>query len=261
MGAAVELVGFGTVLESPGHGPQLCLGGVLLSLPPQGGGPPVSNWDWSAVPGQESLHGTTWGDYTVIGTYDGHAFTMTRPPRSGRQGGARPDPDPLEAPLGTPCPEPPGGWRVLDPSRTTDESMERALEVARRLDGYAGVWLDQSINPAASRADEDAYDLMNDPEKLIVNVAVTGDPAAAEARLREVWGGALCVGRAGHTDAELRRVQEEVCRTPGALSVWTSIDRVNLEVIHDDGTLQRQLDATYGAGLVVVASVLRPYAG
>jgi hypothetical protein len=52
-----------------------------------------------------------------------------------------------------------------------------------------------------------------------------------------------------------------VARTPGVLSVGTTIDRVNLEVIHDDGTLQRELDATYGAGLVVVASVLRPYAG
>jgi hypothetical protein len=92
-------------------------------------------------------------------------------------------------------------------------------------------------------------------------VAVTGVTAAAEARLREVWGGALCVSRARHTDAELRRVQEEVARTPGVLSVGTTIDRVNLEVIHDDGTLQRELDATYGAGLVVVASVLRPYAG
>jgi hypothetical protein len=147
------------------------------------------------------------------------------------------------------------------PSKTTDESMERAFEEARGLEGYAGLWLDQSINPAASRDDEDAYDLMNDPEKLIINVAVTGDTAAAEARLREVWGGALCVSRARHTDAELRRVQEEVARTPGVLSVGTTIDRVNLEVIHDDGTLQRELDATYDAGLLVVASVLRPYPG
>jgi hypothetical protein len=43
--------------------------------------------------------------------------------------------------------------------------------------------------------------------------------------------------------------------------VGTTIDLVSLEVIHDDGTLQRELDATYGAGLVVVASALKPYAG
>jgi hypothetical protein len=261
MDAGTELVGFGLVLESPAHGPQFCLGAIFLSDPPQCGGPPIPNWDWSAVSGHTSRNGATWGDYTLVGTYDGHVFTITRPPQPGRGPGGDPAADELDEVRGTPCPEPPGGWRVVDPSKTTDESMERAFEDARGLEGYAGLWLDQSINPAASRADEDAYDLMNDPEKLIINVAVTGDTAAAEARLREVWGGALCVSRARHTDAELRWVQEEVARTPGVLSVGTTIDRVNLEVIHDDGTLQRELDATYGAGLVVVASVLRPYAG
>lgn len=262
MGAAVELVGFGTVLESPAHGPQFCLGAIFLSDPPQCGGPAIPNWDWSAVSGHTSRNGTTWGDYTLVGRYDGRSFTLTRPPEPGRTAGLEPAADAVEEARGTPCPEPAGGWRVLDAARTTDESMERAFEVARRLEGYAGLWLDQSINPAASRIDENAYDLLNDPEKLIINVAVTGDtPAAAEARLREVWGGALCVSRAAYTEAELRRVQEEVSGIPGALSVSTSLDRVNLEVIHDDGSLQRELDATYGSGLVVVASVLRPYTG
>jgi hypothetical protein len=261
MVAAVELVGFGMVLESAAHGPQFCLGAIFLSDPPQCGGPSIPNWDWSAVSGHTSRNGTTWGDYTLVGTYDGHAFTLTRPPRPGRAAGLEPAADALDEVRGTPCPEPEGGWRVLDPSRTTDESMELAFEEARGLEGYAGLWLDQSINPAASSTDEEAYDLMNDPEKLIINVAVTGDTAAAEARLREVWGGALCVSRAAHTEAELRRVQEEVSRTPGSLSVGTIIDRVHVEVIHDDGSLQRELDARYGAGLVVVASVLRPYEG
>ena len=38
-----------TVLESPDHGPQLCLGGVLDSYPPQCGGPGVVGWGWAVV--------------------------------------------------------------------------------------------------------------------------------------------------------------------------------------------------------------------
>lgn len=261
MVTAAELVGFGTVLESPTHGPELCLNGLMLSLPPQGGGPAVVNWDWSAVDGYESLNGTTWGDYTVVGTYDGSTFTMTRPPRPGQQADGDLSTDEEPDPFGTPCPEPSGGWRVLDPFRTTDESMERVFEEAQSLEGYAGSWVDQSINPADGSGDEDSDLLMNDPTRLIVNVAVTGDTASAEARLREFWGGALCVSRARHTKAELTVVLEELIRTPGLLGAGTGRDRVELEVIHDDGSLQRELDGRYGAGVVAVTSALRPYRG
>ncbi|MBW3549122.1 MAG: hypothetical protein KY452_13460 [Actinobacteria bacterium] len=64
-----------TVLESPDHGPQLCLGGVQESYPPQCGGPDVIGWDWDVVQGEESANGTTWGTYTVVGTWDGEALT------------------------------------------------------------------------------------------------------------------------------------------------------------------------------------------
>ena len=47
------------VLESPEHGPELCLGGVLESLPPQCGGPDVIGWDWAAVEDEQSMNGTT----------------------------------------------------------------------------------------------------------------------------------------------------------------------------------------------------------
>src|SRR5688572_3418701 len=36
----------GIVLEDDSHGPELCLGGVALSLPPQCGGVPLANWEW-----------------------------------------------------------------------------------------------------------------------------------------------------------------------------------------------------------------------
>ena len=59
------------------HGPALCLGGAMESLPPQCGDVLISNWDWDAVEGEERLSGSTWGDFHVVGTYDGETFTVT----------------------------------------------------------------------------------------------------------------------------------------------------------------------------------------
>jgi hypothetical protein len=262
MGSQDELTGCGTVLESPDHGPQLCLGAMMPSLPPQGGGPPITNWDWSAVTGHTRSHRTTWGSYEVVGTYDGHAFTLTRPPTSPRRDDAAVD---LGSEPCTPCPEPEGGWRVLDPSLTTDRHMHKTFRKARRLPGYAGAWLDQSINPAAHSSDEDDADLMNDPQKLIINVAVTSDPTAAKRKLRKTWGGALCVSLARYTEDELEATRDAVfdslLHTGNLLSLSAGRDRVELEVNHDDGALQADLDRRYGAGLVTVTSALRPYAG
>jgi hypothetical protein len=253
-----EVVGSGVVLESAEHGPELCLGVLLLSDPPQGGGLPVVNWDWSAVSDHESLAGTTWGDYTLTGTYDGHTFTMTRPPVPNRNGHGGP---PARAPYGafaTPCPQPPGGWRVVDPSRATDEAMQETFAAARSLEGYAGSWVDQSINPASTSTAEDHDLLMNDPTRLIINVSVTGDTSTAEAKLREVWGGALCVSRVRHTEARLLYVLDQVRATSGLLTAGTGRDRVELEVVYDDGSLQRELDDRFGPGTVAVSSALKP---
>lgn len=68
-----------TVLEDRKHGPQLC-GAVAESLPPQCGGPDIIGWDWETVP-SESAAGTRWGDYTMVGTWDGERFTLVEPAR------------------------------------------------------------------------------------------------------------------------------------------------------------------------------------
>ncbi|MGH2591791.1 MAG: hypothetical protein ACRDGW_13485, partial [Actinomycetota bacterium] len=65
-----------TILESRDHGPELCLGGVADSYPPQCGGVPIANWDWDLVDGEESASGTTWGNFHVVGNYDGSTFTV-----------------------------------------------------------------------------------------------------------------------------------------------------------------------------------------
>jgi hypothetical protein len=261
--AAPALVrGIGTVLDD-GDGPELCLGPIMTSLPPQCGGPKLAGWDWAGV---ESAHraGVRWTgpEYVVTGTYDGTTFTLSEPPiRSEDYDGPRSSRSYEQGDrLGTPCPEPAGGWRPVDPARTTHRTLSQVARAAERLDGYADLWWDQSVNPASDDPDADPG-AMNDPQKLVVNVRVVGDAAAAEAELRTIWGGALCVTEARRTDAELRRIQDEVARTPGMITASSGHDVVDLDVAYDDGSLQRQLDAKYGAGVVRVHSAIFPVTG
>lgn len=74
-----EVVGQGTVLDADGA-PQLCLGAVMESWPPQCHGIPLDGWTWDGVEGSESSGAATWGAYAVQGIYDGERFTVTQPP-------------------------------------------------------------------------------------------------------------------------------------------------------------------------------------
>lgn len=227
--------GLVTVLDD-GDGPELCTA-VAESLPPQCSGPKVTGWDWAANPQHEDQGGTKWGSFHLTGTFDGTSFavsqatpaalydTMTAPPE--------------EEPPGTPCEEPEGGW-VVDESKTSGEAMDATLNAASALPDYATAWLDGET----------------------INVAVTGDPAAAEATLRETWGGALCVTQAQHTEAELQAVQAELNQLPGLVSSGSrQPDSLEVHVIHDDGSIQEWADQEYGEGLVTVSSTLVPLEG
>jgi hypothetical protein len=240
--------GLATVLDA--GRPVLCLGAVADSLPPQCSGIPLVGWDWSRWKGLYDQSGETrWGLFAVTGTFDGASFRVT-----GVVPAASYDPAPSEpTDFSTPCPEPAGGWRVLDPGKTTPATFESVFRTAAQLDGYAGAWMDQSPNPADDDGDPE---LLNDPALSIVNVTVTGDTRAAEQRLREVWGGMLCVTRAQHTEAELLGIQNELNDLPGMLSSSAQFDRVDVSVGYDDGSLQDWADATYGAGLVHIDSAL-----
>lgn len=261
---APELIGQGLVLEDDSHGPQLCVGGVLDSYQPQCEGPDLIGWDWEGLSGFEQRDQARWGYYVVVGTYDQDAqtFTPTRPavPSAEYDG-----PD-LSAHRGseepvwfTPCPEPAGGWRVVDPALTTDEASHQAIKLANDRPDFARAWVDQSINPATELGDAEAEPLMNDPELLILNIAVTSDPAPVEQILREVWGGALCVSQVKHTAAELREIQMSLSDVPGNLGSGSGHDKVELEVFWDDGSLQEQLDQEHGPNVVVVNSALQRY--
>jgi hypothetical protein len=237
----------GTVLASPDHGPQLCRI-VAQSYPPQCGGPDLVGWDWTEVDGEESVLGTTWGDYEVTGTWDGERLTLTAPPASATS-------LPTEEPdVSTPCPEPDGGWAVVDPATTSDASLTAVTDAARTRPDFAGLWWDQPISGSVAT---------NDPTDLVVNVRVSGEVDAAERDLREIWGGALCVTAADRSQAELAAIQSEIDETAEAIGMVSStVDDVTgvveVEVVVDDAALQEEYDARHGPGTVVVTAWLEP---
>src|SRR5215218_6669550 len=65
----VRTNGLVTVLD-PRTGPQLCLGAIAESYPPQCGGPAIEGFEWGDA-GFEEASGVKWGSYAVTGTFDG----------------------------------------------------------------------------------------------------------------------------------------------------------------------------------------------
>ncbi|WP_243056715.1 hypothetical protein [Nocardioides sp. SR21] len=58
--------------------PELCLGPIMESYPPQCSGQPISGWDWADHKGTyDESQGTRWGSYAVGGTWDGETFTYS----------------------------------------------------------------------------------------------------------------------------------------------------------------------------------------
>ncbi len=259
-----------TVLDD-GSGPELCLGGVMESYPPQCGGPALTGWEWGDWEGHyEEASGVRWGTFWVAGYYNPGESTFAVEDVVPAEEYDLPDASGMgEVDFTSPCPEPAGGWRMLDPALTTQETMEDVLAFAETLDGYAGAWLDQSPNPLndAPLGDDDDANLgielsMNDPELLIINVKTTGDVARAEALLRERWGGMLCVSAAERSEQEMRRITEEITADRSdLLAIWpdTTTGTIHVEVVFDDGSLQDALDERYGDGVVKVGSALVPW--
>jgi hypothetical protein len=239
----------GTVMDR--GRPELCVGGVLDSYPPQCGGPPIKGWDWEAVNKADftRVADIRWGEFVVVGTYDGTSFTLDR--------ATTPDPslapdDPNLDQFRTRCEEPEGGWQVLDPAKSDGQAVEAVFAKASQLDGYAGAWMDQSRNTSTAEEDQ------NDPRLVTVNVGVTGNVETAEETLREIWGGALCVFQARHTEAKLLAIGERLQELPGMSSSSSSVDRIDVSVIWDDGSLQGWADEKYGDGLVRIHSEIQP---
>lgn len=226
----VRTSGLVTVLD-PGTGPQMCLGAVAESYPPQCGGPAVEGFEWGDV-GFEEASGVTWGSYALTGTFDGTTFTATDAiPAALYDAVAEPQDEPLGAACETPA--------TTDTALTTPEDMDSTLASASALPGYATAWLTGTT----------------------INVAVTEDAAGAEGTLRETWGGELCVTTVERTDADLNVINTELQEALGS-SLLTSgsfqPDTLDAQVVFDDGSIQDWADTTYGEGLVRVSSALTP---
>ena len=174
-----------TVLESPEHGPELCHS-VAESLPPQCGGLPIEGWDWSAVE-SESANGTTWGEYHVVGTFDGERFTLTEPAGVPRRG------QPEEHDFSPGCDDP----EVVDPSHGQAQ-LEAALSQSEEgIPGQIGTWI--------SRPEADGAGT------FVATVVVTsGHREEAIAFVRQRYGGPLCLIERDITQAEIDQVQQEL---------------------------------------------------
>jgi hypothetical protein len=253
----------GTVFEAD-DGPMLCLGGVLLMYPPQCGDIPIANWDWDAVEGEETGAGAIWGDFHLVGTFDGGVFTVseTGPSEPGEEFfGTNPDFTP-------PCPEPEGGWVDVDPGTASERDFDRGSSRAKALPDFVALWVEHVGNPTPEEIERLDREGKPYPQK-IMNVVVTGDVAAAEAAIREAWGGPLCVvRREGHTAKELRAIRAEAERwlqdELGLRMTWSGegpLGQYAAEVgvwIDPGGAGQAALDERYGPGMVRLYPALRP---
>lgn len=235
----------GTVLENRFHGPQLCRH-VQQSNPPTCTGLDLVGWNWAAVEGELSEDGTTWGGYEIVGGWDGTRMTVEEVRLVVAPIDAPPE---VDRPFPSPCPEPAGGWRVIDPAKTTSESWWAVMEAAKARPDYGGDWIDQPRG------------LTNDLDTMIINIRVTGSIVEAERDLRQYWGGALCVSPALRTEAEARSIEAELVGLAGG-AASASYDVVTqtfeVDVTLDDGTLQTTYDQRYGPGTVTVRSWLQP---
>ncbi|HYM64540.1 MAG TPA: hypothetical protein VES61_07660 [Gaiellaceae bacterium] len=244
-----------TVLEQragsfPKHGPMLCLGAMAMSYPPQCGDVPIANWNWDTVEGEETASGTSWGQYHVVGTYDGETFTVTEvgpyeddPSRSGS-----------EVDFSSPCQEPAGGWVVPDPKGATQEDVRGASAYAESQPDIVNSWVTH-LDPGLAEF-----------SPVIFNAVFTGDTKGHDAEIRKRWLGPLCVVEAeGPTKRELNRIRAQaetyVTGELGLQMLGSSSGGVEpvieIEVVADpDGAGQAALDARW-PGLVRLFPALR----
>ena len=255
----------GTVLEDSSHGPELCLGGVALSLP-QCGGVPLANWDWDAVDGAQRGSGTTWGEFHVVGTYADGVLTVTDvgPLRPGDLGAG----SGTARSFTTSCPEPAGGWPAAVPSVSMEEDFGAGSAVAQARPDHVALWVDYAGGLTGEEVDQAMVD--GTPIAKIMNVVVTGDVAETEAAIRKVWRGPLCVVQhEGPTQKELQAIRAEaetfMQEELGLEVTWSQEGDVGLAaevgvVIDVGGAGQAALDERYGPGTVKLFPGLRPVA-
>lgn len=234
------------LVTDDGDGPWMCWSGNIGF---GGGGKPhvcdaarVAGWDWRTAGESTTEGGVRQGWFTLTGTFDGTTFTVEK--------ATQPRPVPHEWDFAIPCSTPEGGWQVLDATRSGQDDLHTAIRLTERLDGFAMAAVSTSEGEPGPR----------DPSDTVLSLYVAGESAPAEAAVREVWGGMLCVSEVEHSHRELTKVQQALLDVPGTSEVGSGNpeNQVELVVFHDDGSIQRWADAEFGDGVVVVESILQP---
>ena len=239
------------VLESRQHGPRLCFGGIMDSLPPQCRGVPAVGWDWDRVRGEERRSGSTWGSYRVVGSYDGEKFRIEDAGKTQRRLYSGPSYGPFQSACSERLP--------TDPTRWTMEHLGEAAQYANGSRNVSAVWVDYLNDPPPNQEPED-------PHEVVLNVAFTRRLAYHEENLREIWGGPLCVVRYERSLRHLRRIQrqlgDEVGRRLDLHVTGSSIDEVGNEVelgvVWIDQKRRDYLRESYGPGVVKTYAALHP---
>jgi hypothetical protein len=128
--ASGQVTAVATVLQEGDGPPELCLGAIAESYPPQCGGPAITGWDWDAVEA-ESAHGTTWGMYEVKGSWDGETFALTEAAAVPAERPAPPEDPRLD----------PGNAGAIGSEMSEPEAQELQNEVYDHLGGLLG-WIE-----------------------------------------------------------------------------------------------------------------------
>jgi len=238
-----EYEGNGVVLEDATHGPELCLGAMLASDPPQCRGIPVVDWSWDVVSDEQVRAGTRWAGVHVRGRYDGETFTLTAPP-----GPVTSVDSPTLPDFSPACAEP----EVVDPGQGETEwetEWGTAAQPLGRNPELVATWVS---NTAPGQG------------PFVANVVVRpGAAAAMRDALRRYYGGPLClVERDQRTAMELQEIQNELLRRFGEKLLSGNADnrrgvvQITLAVVTPE--LQEELDKEYGNGTVELTGRLKP---
>ncbi len=248
-----------TVLESSASPPELCVGLVLDSNPPQCSGATVVGLDWTTAPGVQTVAGVTWAELHVVGTYDDarYTFTLTQPPAPRTQ---RPQPSSAHK-FDAECPAPSGGWRTVDPSNVTLADYQAMSASVPTQSGYVGMWLDSS-SPVDGRAP-----LI---PNQVITFAFTGQLAEHRAQIEALWGGPICVVQRARSRAQLDAIVQAVggpvghelgLRVVSGGIVDDVANVITVDVMLAPPGAQHVLDQRYGDGVVRLHQVLTPVNG
>jgi len=146
--------------------PELCLGAVAESYPPQCSGIPLVGWSWRDQAGLFERAGIVrWGMFAVTGTFDGTTFTVR---------------DAVSAALHDPGPLPPEPTRCEDQAAADchGPTQARIREIQEELSALPGV-------------------LVIDASRYVVNAHVVHDDGSLQAWADEAYGpGVVEIGSA-----------------------------------------------------------------